>query len=191
MIDTNSNRNWVRAALLIGLAVPLFAQGSQTLTVSAFMDIWQAGGYNDGAGAGAQPPASYPFTAGPGQALSFSKVTGTWSCGNGAVPNGPDGTNTGICFDTAVTVFNPIGPFSGLDMTDFSRPLVGMFLSDSLPTSALKSVRCSLLATVRRELAAAGFKYSMCRQQPRIFTLVTWILPVTTCPELTATTPAP
>jgi len=129
----------ILAGLLVGLGGSLLAQGSQTLSVSAFMDIWQAGGYNDGSGA--QAPVSISFPAASGQAITFSSVTGTWSCGNGAVPNGPDGANSGNCFDTQVTVFNPTGPFSGLDMTDFSRPLVGMFLEDTLPTSVPPTYR--------------------------------------------------
>jgi hypothetical protein len=35
-----------------------------------------------------------------------------------------------------MSIDNPIGPFSGVDSTDFVGPLVGMFLEDTLPTSA-------------------------------------------------------
>jgi hypothetical protein len=121
------------ASLVIGLAVPILAQSAQTLSVSAHMDIWQSGGYNDGSNG--TPPAAYTFSAALGQVLTFSSVTGTWSCGNDATPNGPDGTDSGSCY-VGVNNFIPTGPFSGLEMTDFSRPLVGMFLEDTLPTSA-------------------------------------------------------
>jgi hypothetical protein len=121
------------ASLVIGLAVPILAQSAQTLSVSAHMDIWQSGGYNDGSD-GTQP-AAYTFSAALGQVLTFSSVTGTWSCGNDATPNGPDGTDSGSCY-VGVNNFIPTGPFSGLEMIDFSRPLVGMFLEDTLPTSA-------------------------------------------------------
>jgi hypothetical protein len=124
----------LQSALVIWLAGTLFAQGSQTLTVTAFMDIWQSGGYNDGSNG--VPPVAYTFPAAPNQALTFSSVTGSWSCASGALSNGPDGTDStssGNC--TGLSDFNPTGPFSGIDMTDFNRPLVGMFLEDSLPTT--------------------------------------------------------
>ena len=105
---------------------------------SAYMDIWQSGGYKDGSDG--VPPVSYTFPAAPGQALTFSSVTRTWSCGNDATPNGPDGTDSGSCY-VNVNNFVPVGPFSGLEMTDFSRPLVGMFLADTLPTSAPPTLR--------------------------------------------------
>ena len=119
--------------LMLWLAGVLLGQTSQTLTVTAFMDIWRSGGYNDGSNG--VPPVAYAFPAAPGQALTFSSVTGTWSCGNDATPNGPDGTDSGSCY-VDVNDFNPTGPFSGIDMTDFSRPLVGMFLEDTLPITA-------------------------------------------------------
>ena len=128
----------LQAVLALASAGPLLAQSSQTLSVSAHMDIWQSGGYSDGSGGVA--PAAYTFPAAPGQTLTFSSVTGTWSCGNGATPYGPDGTNTGNCYFGAYT-FNPTGPFSGLDTTDFVGPLVGMFLEDTLPTSAPPTLR--------------------------------------------------
>jgi hypothetical protein len=56
--------------LLAGwLASPLLAQSAQTLSVSALMDIWQAGGYNDGSGGSL--PAVYTFSAASGQSLAF------------------------------------------------------------------------------------------------------------------------
>jgi len=127
----------VQAVLVLGLAGSLLAQSSGTLSVSAHMDIWQSGGYNDGSGG--STPAGFAFSAAPGQSLTFSSVTGSWGCGNGDT-NGPDGTNTGNCYVDANN-FTPNGPFSGLQMTDFSRPLVGMFLEDSLPTSAPPTLR--------------------------------------------------
>ena len=126
------------ACLVLGLAGPLAAQSSQTLSVSAYMDIWQSGGYKDGSDG--VPPVSYTFPAAPGQALTFSSVTGTWSCGNDATPNGPDETDSGSCY-VNVNNFPATGAFSGLDMTDFSRPLVGMFLEDTLPASAPPTLR--------------------------------------------------
>jgi hypothetical protein len=119
-------------------AGPLLAQSSETLSVTAFMDIWQSGGYNDGSNG--LPPVAYAFAAAPGQTLTFSSVTGTWSCGNDATPNGPDGTNSGSC-DVGANSFTPSGTFSGLEMTDFTRPLVGMFLEDTLPASAPPTLR--------------------------------------------------
>jgi hypothetical protein len=98
----------LQASLVVGLAGTLLAQSSETLSVCAHMDIWQSGAYNDGSGG--LPPAAYTFPAAPGQALRFSSVRGTWSCGNGATPYGPDGTNTGNCYFGAY-IFSPTGPF--------------------------------------------------------------------------------
>ncbi len=52
------------ASLVIGFTCPILAQSQQTLSVTAFMDIWQSGGYNDGSGG--SPPAVYAFPAAPG-----------------------------------------------------------------------------------------------------------------------------
>lgn len=104
--------------------------------MKARMDIWQAGGYSDGSDG--MPPAVYTFAAAPGQVLTFSSVTGRWSCGGALISrskNGPDGTNKGNCFAGPIS-FAPVGPFSGFDSTDFVSALVGMFLADSLPSSA-------------------------------------------------------
>jgi len=43
--------------------------------------------------------------------------------------------NSGSC-DVGANSFTPTGAFSGLKMTDFTRPLIGMFLEDTLPASA-------------------------------------------------------
>lgn len=128
----------LRAALAVGLGGSLLAQGSQTLSVSAHMDIYQSGGYSDGSGG--SPPAVYIFPAAPGQALTFSSVTGSWTCNYGVAEYGPDGTTTGSCFSVPNT-FSPPGPFSGYDTTHFTGALVGMFLEDSLPASAPPTLR--------------------------------------------------
>ncbi len=124
------------ASVVIGLAGPIHAQSPQTLSVSSFMDIWQSGGYNDGSGGSA--PAVYTFPAAPGQALTFSSVTGSGTCNYGVPQYGPDGTtstSSPSCY-TQASNYSPTGPFSGLDLVDFQGPLVGMFLGDSLPASA-------------------------------------------------------
>jgi hypothetical protein len=120
----------MRVLLAFGLAVPVLAQVS--LSVSATMDIYRAGGYNDGSDGIA--PVVYTFTARPFQTLTFSSVSGTWKCTTGLPAFGPDGTSTGC--NPSQKINNPIGTFSGLGLTDFIGPMVGIFLEDTLPASA-------------------------------------------------------
>src|ERR1700740_2876961 len=67
--------------------------------------------------------------------IDIFKYYGTWTCNSSAVPEyGPDGKATDFgaisCFPRA-NIANPIGPFSGYDLTDFTGALVGMFVSDT------------------------------------------------------------
>ncbi|MGA2591430.1 MAG: hypothetical protein ABSH32_16035 [Bryobacteraceae bacterium] len=119
--------------LVLMLAVPVIAQCQtvRTLAVSSHTDIYRAGGYDDGSDG--VPPAVYSFSAAPRQILTLPRVAGLWDCGS-APPYGPDGSTTSGC--EPHTIETPIGPFSGIDMTDFVGPLAGMFLEDSLPASA-------------------------------------------------------
>jgi probable HAF family extracellular repeat protein len=103
-----------------------------TYSVSAKMDIYRAGGYSDGSGGSA--PAAYTIQPGTAQTVTFSGITGTWTCNSTATPYGPDGATSGSCAG-GLHINNPIGPFSGWDTTDFSGGLVGVFLADSLPPS--------------------------------------------------------
>ena len=125
------------AMTVLGMAGSLLGQSPVTMSVSSFMDIFQSGGYNDGSGG--SPASAYAFAAAPGQALSFSSVTGSWTCNYGIAQNGPDGTTT-ACYSTP-EAYIPTGPFSGLDLADFQGPLVGMFLEDTLPTSVAPTLR--------------------------------------------------
>lgn len=111
---------------------------SQTnmLKVTATMDVYRAGGYDNGVGGLA--PAEFSFTAGPGQVITFH-VGGQWACGPDPL-FGADGTTSGGCIGPTY-VENPIGTFSGINFTDFACPLVGIFLEDSLPTSAPPPLR--------------------------------------------------
>jgi hypothetical protein len=98
------------------------------------MDIWQAGDYADGSDG--VPPAVYSFSAGSGQVLTFSSVTGLWTCSFITPEYGPDGT-TGPCDNPGnAQDIGPVGPFSGYQSVDFTGALVGMFLGDDLPASA-------------------------------------------------------
>src|SRR5450755_3559326 len=77
----------------------------QTLSVNAHMDIYRAGGYNDASDGSA--PAVFTFPAGSGHMLTFSSVSGSWTCQNGGVPPyGPDGTSTGNCYHSGGEKFN-------------------------------------------------------------------------------------
>jgi hypothetical protein len=125
----------ITASLALVLAAPLLSQ--VTLTVDATMDIYRAGAYNDGSDGVA--PAVYSFPAHPFQTLTFSGVNGMWTCSTGIAEFGADGTTTLPCAGRDIA--NPTGPFSGYNLTDFAGAMVGMFLEDTLPTSAPPSLR--------------------------------------------------
>ena len=136
----------VAAVFEMGLVFAGLANAQDTqgllLLVSANTDIYRAAGYNDGSNG--VPPFPYTFAAGPGQVLAFSVNVGKWTCAdpNGA-PYGPDGTSDATdtaCYPRA-SIANPIGPFSGYDATDYTGALVGVFLEDTLPTSAPPPLR--------------------------------------------------
>jgi hypothetical protein len=121
-------------------AVVAQAQTPVTLQVNANTDIYRAGGYNDGSDGTA--PVTYSFTAGLFQTLTFSSVTGTWTCSGGVAQYGPDGTAGGRCYHTGgQEIDNPTGPFAGYNLTDFTGGMVGVFLGDSLPPAAPPALR--------------------------------------------------
>jgi hypothetical protein len=127
------------STLALALAAPLLAQVS--LSVSATMDIYRAGGYNDGSDGIA--PVVYSFPARPFQTLTFSSVAGEWTCTPSVPEYGADGTglSTGCIPPGGANIGNPVGTFSGYDTTDFSGAMVGMFLTDALPSSAPPPLR--------------------------------------------------
>jgi hypothetical protein len=126
--------------LALVLGADLHAQTQVTLPVLATMDLYQAGGYDDGGNGIA--PAIYSFRARAGQILTFSSVSGSWSCHDGDPGFSADGETSGYCLSAGgPTNINPIGPFSGYQLTDFTGALAGIFLEDSLPTSAPQSLR--------------------------------------------------
>jgi hypothetical protein len=75
------------------------------------------------------------FTAGPGQVLTFSSVTGMVGCQN-VLTNGPDGT----CFPGTSTNINSLNDISGIQANDANMFLVGVFLGPGLPGSAPASL---------------------------------------------------
>jgi hypothetical protein len=122
------------------LAGSLEAQNSVTLSVSSHMDIYRAGGYDDGSDGIA--PVAYSFPARAKQTLTFPSVSGAWTCSDGVPEYGADGTTTGPCFQVGGQSFkNPIGPFSGYSVTDVVGAMAGVFLEDALPPSAPPPLR--------------------------------------------------
>jgi hypothetical protein len=117
------------------LAAPLLAQ--VTATVSAQMDIYRAGGYNDGSDGIA--PVVYSFPAQPFQSLTFSSVAGVWTCSTGVAKFGADGTTGTGC--PTINIPGPVGTFGGYQSVDFLGAMVGMFLEDALPTPAPAALR--------------------------------------------------
>jgi hypothetical protein len=130
------------AALALALlaALPLPGQNQVNLTVDATMDIYRAGGYNDGSNGIA--PVVFSFPARAWRTMKLPSVGGAWSCQNGYPDYGADGETSGYCVVAGgPTNFNSIGPLSGYHLTDFVGALAGVFLEDTLPASAAPALR--------------------------------------------------
>jgi hypothetical protein len=130
------------AAQIATKAIPSLAQGQANieLPVLATMDLYRAGGYDDGSNGIA--PAIYSFRVRAGRVLTFSSVSGSWTCQDGYPEYSADGETSADCFTSGgPTNINPVGPFSGYQLTDFMGALAGIFLEDSLPTAAPASLR--------------------------------------------------
>jgi hypothetical protein len=127
------------AAALLG-AIPLPAQNQVNLTVDATMDVYRAGGYNDGSDG--IPPVVFSFPARAWRTMRLPSAGGAWSCQNGYPDYGADGETSGYCVTAGgPTNFNAIGPLSGYHLTDFVGALAGVFLEDALPASAAPALR--------------------------------------------------
>jgi len=126
-------------AALLG-AVSLPAQNQVNLTVDATMDVYRAGGYNDGSNGIA--PVVFSFPARAWRTMTIPAAGGAWTCQTGFAEYGPDGQTSGACLTQGTpTNFNTIGPFSGYHLTDFLGALAGVFLEDALPVSAPPALR--------------------------------------------------
>jgi hypothetical protein len=124
--------------LLGALSTP--AQNQVSLTVDANMDIYRAGGYNDGSDGIAPVVFSFPERA--WRTMTFPSVGGGWSCQNGYPDYGADGETTGYCLTSGGPAnLNSVGRFSGYQTTDFVGGLVGVFLEDALPAFAAAALR--------------------------------------------------
>ena len=122
------------------VSTSLQAQVDVPLTVDASMDIYQAGGYQDGSGGLA--PVHFQFATRGWQTVTFPSVTGSWTCQTPYPNYGPDGETSGYCLTAGhPTDFAAIGPFSGYKTTDFVGAMVGMFLEDTLPASPPEALR--------------------------------------------------
>ena len=131
---------FLTALIVALLAAPLPAQNQVNLTVDATMDIYRAGGYNDGSNGIA--PVVFSFPARALSTMTFPSVGGAWTCQNGYPDYGADGETSGYCVTAGTpTNFNSIGPLSGYHLTDFVGALAGVFLEDSLPASAPAALR--------------------------------------------------
>jgi hypothetical protein len=102
------------------------------------MDIYRAGGYNDGSDGIA--PVVFSFPAGGWRTMTFPSVGGAWSCSYSVAEFGADGTTSGPCEQTLPNIAS-VGPLSGYYTTDFVGALVGVFLADTLPASAPPALR--------------------------------------------------
>jgi hypothetical protein len=121
------------AAQMSTKAIPPQAQDQQyiELPVSAHMDIYRAGGYDDGSDGIA--PVVYSFPARPLRTLTFSSVAGEWTCSTSVPKFGADGSTTADCPTIDIAT---VGTFAGYDSVDFLGGMVGMFLEDGLPPAA-------------------------------------------------------
>jgi hypothetical protein len=127
-------------AILAATAVAADSQNEISLTVDATMDIYRAGGYNDSSNGIA--PVVFTFPPRAGQTMTIPAAGGAWTCQTGFAEFGPDGQTSGACLAQGTpTNFKSIGPFSGYHLTDFLGALAGVFLQDTLPSSAPPALR--------------------------------------------------
>ena len=114
----------LQAAFVAGLvtAGPVTAQVE--LPVSAKMDLYRAGGYNDGSDGIA--PAVYSFEARAGRTLHFSSASGSWTCSTAIAEFTADGLPGAACYGADIS--NVALPLSGYNLTDFAGALAGVFL---------------------------------------------------------------
>jgi hypothetical protein len=124
------------AAQLLG---GLHAQDQVSLTVDATMDIYRAGGYNDGSDGIA--PAVFTFPAAAWRTMTFPAVSGSWACNSGPLYGADGATTSSPSCGNVSNITGPVGTFSGFQGTDFGGALVGVFLGAGLPTSSPAALR--------------------------------------------------
>src|SRR5438552_1229345 len=121
------------ALLSLGLGGSLSAA---VLSVASTSEIYSAG--QAASSGGGTLPASFAFTAGAGQTLTFSSVTGTVACGQGgmcASGIAPDGTS--IAGYTGTNIACTACGLSGIQFLGRQFFLVGAFLdAASVPSGA-------------------------------------------------------
>src|ERR1700730_15869108 len=103
------------AVVLLG-TTRLPAQNQVSLTVDATMDIYRAGGYNDGSNGIA--PAVFSFPARAWRTMTITSNSGAWSCNSVDALFGADGTTSSASGCTPGDI-TPVGTFAGYDSTDF------------------------------------------------------------------------
>jgi hypothetical protein len=133
----SSSSRWLAILCLCVLfsAVSGYAS-SFSLTVAGSDNIYTAGGNAplgccNGLGPDTPADLAATFSAGPGQVLTFSSVTGLVGCAF-FLTNGPDGN----CFSPLNTDISSLNDLSGIQATNANMFLVGVFLGPGLPGSA-------------------------------------------------------
>lgn len=87
-------------------------------------------------------PVVFSFPARAWRTMTLPSVGGAWGCQTGLPEYGADGQTSGACLtDGGPTNFNSIGPLSGYHLTNFVGALAGVFLEDTLPSSAAPALR--------------------------------------------------
>jgi hypothetical protein len=119
--------------LAISLSISAYAD---TFTVDAQSNIFGAGhstAPSPGGGGGGLLPSVFTFTAGNGQWVTFSNVSGSVNANNtqSSFTNGADGA--GPAGSDTSTNLNSVGGISGIIDSTNSFFLVGVFVSDAEP----------------------------------------------------------
>ena len=110
----------------------VFTAHGATFIVHATDDIFLSGGnlYTSAGGGIGNAPSAF-FAVGSGGLVTFSNVTGTWSCcSGGATFNGPDG-NGFVGGSTNLQLTD--GKIAGIEDTADTMFVVGLFLGSALP----------------------------------------------------------
>lgn len=124
----------------IGLAAMLSLGAAGCVSASVLIpgtaEIFSAGQASPFDPMGTLPVNALTFTAGAGQTVSFTSVTGTVGCSATCPTGGADGINIGGAFAAGTNISLSNSGLSPIQFTGMEMFLVGVFLDSSTPSGS-------------------------------------------------------